>query len=245
MPSEVPTVVANLAAIKPTLNDHPTSPIASRRHLPVGTQLFAEGLPREYVYRVEQGTVAVYMRHLGRPNHVTTLARPGDYLGLGCLATYSESAVAIEAATLACFDLAAFNRLAEGDVDIKKLQTDAIHAEFEKRKAMILDCWSSTPAECVAAFLVAVSRQNVREGFDPNIVQDTCECGAVANLLGLDIDTLAQALLSLKSLGLIHERPNGELHLKRLYPLERMAEGLDPYVSGPLVDEPVYAVHQM
>jgi CRP-like cAMP-binding protein len=176
------------------------------------------------------------MRHVGRPNRVTSVAGPGDYVGLGCLAEYSENARAIETSILTCLELETFNSLAETDPVVRTLQLQAIHDEFDKRKAMIVDGWSSTPIECVAAFLVAVSSHNAQEGRDPHIVPDTCECGAVANLLGLDMETLAQALLSLKSIGLVHEGPGGELRLLHLNALERTADGLVPFISAPSID---------
>jgi CRP/FNR family transcriptional regulator, anaerobic regulatory protein len=244
MLSELQPLSKDLVPTKPVPIDCLTPSLPPQRYIAAGTQLFEEGAPRRHVYRIEHGTVAVYAKHVGRPNRVTSVAGPGEYVGLGCLADYSENARTVEPTILTSLELEAFNRLTQNDPVVRALQTEAIHKEFDKRKAMIVNQRSSTPAECVAAFLVAVSGLNVREGYDPSIVPDTCECGAVANLLGLDIETLAKALLSLKGQGLIHEAPGGELRLVDLGPLERMAEGLDPFVSAALVHDTVTEARQ-
>ena len=187
--------------------------------------LYHEGDLRAHVYRLEQGAIAVYEKRLGRPNQVIEIVGRGDFVGLGCFERYGDSALAIESTLLTCLDEQEFIALAERDPSLRKQQADAIHRYFERRKAAILNGYPSTPVEALAAFLASVSRQNVHEGRNATIVTDSLKCGAVANLLGFDIETLGKALLDLKNTGLIQEGSNGQIHLLDLERLERLADG--------------------
>ena len=201
------------------------SPVVGLRYMTPGSCLYREGAPRTHVYRVEQGAVAVYEKRMGRPNHTVEIAGPGDFVGLGCFEQYCDSASVIVSSLLTCLDEQEFSALAERDPALRQQQTDAIHRDFERRKAAVLDQYPSTPVKSLAAFLVSISRQNVHEGRDETVVYDSFACGAVAYLLGFGVETLAEALLDLKRQGLIEEGANGQLHLLSLERLEQLADG--------------------
>lgn len=202
------------------------SPDAGVLDMAPGSCLYREDEPRTHIYRVEHGAVAVYEKRIGRPNHTVEIAGPGDFVGLGCFERYCDSASVIVSSLLTCLDEEEFNALAERDPALRKQQTDAIHRDFERRKAAVLDQYPSTPVESLAAFLVSISRQNVHEGRDKTVVYDSFTCGAVAYLLGFDVETLAEALLDLKHQDLIEEGSSGQLHLLSLDRLEQLADGL-------------------
>ena len=193
--------------------------------LKTGQCLYQEGDLRTHVYRVEQGVVAVYEKHIGRPNHTTEIVGRGDFVGLGCSERYVNSAIAIEPSLLTCLDEREFATLAKCDLALQEQHRNAIHRQFERHKASMLDRYPSTSVQALAAFLVSISRQNVHEGRNAAIVTDSLKCGAIADLLGFDIDTLGRALLDLKNNGLIQEGSNGQLHLLGLERLERLADG--------------------
>ena len=82
-----------------------------------------------------------------------------------------------------------------------------------------------TPVECVAAFLIAISRQNSNEGRDPAIVSDSIKCDFVTSSLGIDINTLGQALVELERMDLVEQDPSTGLRLTDINALERIADG--------------------
>ena len=57
------------------------------------------------------------------------------------------------------------------------------------------------PLSRVAALLVSISRNNGYEGRDPRVMPDTLTSGFVADLLGLDIASLAALLVDLRRRG--------------------------------------------
>jgi CRP/FNR family transcriptional regulator len=203
-----------------------TQPLASEfRVFGVGDYLFKEGEPRTFVYRVKKGGVAVFERRIGRSASIIEMAGQGDYVGVGCLEHYRDNARAVVESTVSFVPRAEFAQLAERDPKLRQKQVDAIRRDFEYGKVLANDRGRSTPVECVAAFLVAVSRQNVHEGRNPTIVSDSLKCGIVNSLLDLDINTLERALLELQGMGLVKQCPAVGLHLNDIEALERIADG--------------------
>jgi hypothetical protein len=75
----------------------------------------------------------------------------------------------------------------------------------------------------VAALLSSISHNNRYEGRDPAIIPDCFSSGFVADLLGLRVDDLADALVDLKHRGLVQEQGSA-VRLTDLPALERLIE---------------------
>ncbi len=198
-----------------------------QRVVRAGEYIYREGDQRDFVYRVDKGAVAVFEKHVGRPNSTVELAAEGDFVGLGSFEEHYDNARAIVNSTISCLERHEFMERAECDPVLRKKQSDAAEREFEHLKARAVGPRRSTLVECVAAFLVSVSRQNAHEGRDPAVITDSLKCGVVANLLGVDIDSLALALVELQNRGLIAIGDHGCVQLTAMDGLERLADGLD------------------
>ena len=75
----------------------------------------------------------------------------------------------------------------------------------------------------VAALLSAISHNNRYEGRDPAVIPDCFSSGFVADLLGLNVSHLSDALVELKRRGLV--QPEGSaLRLTDLSKLESLVE---------------------
>jgi Crp-like helix-turn-helix domain len=75
----------------------------------------------------------------------------------------------------------------------------------------------------VAALLSSISHNNRYEGRDPAVILDCFSSGFVADLLGLRVDDLADALVDLKHRGLVQEEGSA-IRLTDLPALERLIE---------------------
>ena len=106
----------------------------------------------------------------------------------------------------------------------KARQDDKGRAKFEPRCHSVVRSRSQKPIERVAAFLVAISRNNSYEGRDPNAVPNFLSSGFVADLLGLSIDLLADVLCRLANLGLVQPSKVAGLLITDLAALERLAD---------------------
>ncbi len=83
----------------------------------------------------------------------------------------------------------------------------------------------------VAALLSSISRNNRYEGRDPAVIPDCFSSGFVAELLGLRVDDLADALVELKRRRLV--QPEGlALRLTDLPALEKLIDASDSLVSA-------------
>lgn len=91
--------------------------------------------------------------------------------------------------------------------------------------------WSSdsvpaaeSPLARVAALLLSISQNNSYEGRDPATVPDALSSGFVADLLGVDIGTLAALLVDLRRRGLIECGANSTLLLKDIDGLQELVD---------------------
>jgi CRP/FNR family transcriptional regulator len=111
-----------------------------------------------------------------------------------------------------------------GGAWLKARQEDEGRAKFEPRNHSAVCGRSQEPIERVAAFLVAVSRNNSYEGRDPNAIPDFLSSGFVTDLLGFSIDLLADVLRRLANLGLVQPSKVAGLLITDLAALERLAD---------------------
>ena len=73
----------------------------------------------------------------------------------------------------------------------------------------------------LAALLFSISHNNCYEGRDPAVIPDCFSSGFVADLLGLRIDDLADALVELKHRGLVQDQGSA-IRLTDLPALEKL-----------------------
>jgi hypothetical protein len=78
------------------------------------------------------------------------------------------------------------------------------------------------PMARVAALLLSISQNNRYEGRDAKSVPDALTSGFVADLVGVDIVTLAALLVDLRRRGLVESRADGALHLKDIDGLQQL-----------------------
>jgi len=86
--------------------------------------------------------------------------------------------------------------------------------------------------ERTAALLIVLSRNNAYEGRDPALIADELNCGLVADMLGIGIDTLASVLIDLERQGFVVPGDDGGLRLLDIEGLDRLSEGLLPSLSA-------------
>ena len=99
-----------------------------------------------------------------------------------------------------------------------------VEDEMTARRRAFEIAASDEPLGRVAALLVSISRNNSYEGRDPRRMPDTLTSGFVADLLGLEIGSLAALLVDLRRRGLIDSDPSSTLLLKDLGGLEILAD---------------------
>ena len=207
-----------------TSSGSPPPILGPLRHLVPNETLFQEGDAKTCLYRVRAGAICLYERQWdGRRAHID-FAFAGDLVGLGFLDTHACCARAVTAAELECLPLEDLASLVEGSPKAQAELDQGIEREFEYRRAFLSEPDQQAPIVRVAGFLLSLSHNNTLEGRDPSMISDAFQCGLVAGLLGLRIETLARTLVDLERRGLVEACHPAGLRLKDLGALYRLAD---------------------
>jgi CRP/FNR family transcriptional regulator, anaerobic regulatory protein len=204
---------------------------ASTRHLARNELLFEAGDIKTKVYRVEAGVLCIYRTNPDLTVEIIEHALAGDLVGMGFLERHATHARAIVETKVSCFPIDAVDELIENDAHAKARFDQSVEREFIFRRESLVSSARERPMVRLAAFLVAVSYRISEEGGDPTLIDDSVDCGVIADFLGLSVDLLALALMQLEMRGLVETAPPHGLRLKDLVGLEAIAdeqaEGLD------------------
>ncbi len=221
------------SSVPPKFDQSPTTPAASHpgdasaqcqvRTLATGEDLFREGDPRTHVYRVETGAICVYEPQWNGRRAVVRFASPGDLVGLGFFEHHVSTARAMVEARVTCLPHTSMESLVAGNPKAEAQLKQALERELELRRNSLVESGRRNPIERVAAFLVALSQINKREGRDANVIDASWQCGIVADQLELGLDVLARILVEFEKRGLIESCPSRGLRLKDLVTLEGLA----------------------
>lgn len=186
--------------------------------------LFEAGDPKTQVYRVESGALCIYRTRADLTIEVVEHALAGDIVGMGFLERHAVNARAMVDTTVRCIDLDAVEGLVKNDAHNRARYDDAVAREFAFRREDLASSARERPMVRLAAFLVAVSNRAREEGGDPTLIDDTVDCGVIADFLGLSVDLLALALMQLEMRGLVETAPYHGLRLKDIPALEAIAD---------------------
>jgi CRP/FNR family transcriptional regulator len=143
---------------------------------------------------------------------------------MGFLERHATNARATVDTKVRFFGLDAIEEIIENDAHNKARYDDAVAREFAFRREDLMNSARERPMVRLAAFLVAISHRAREEGGDPTLIDDTVDCGVIADFLGLSVDLLGLALMQLEMRGLVETAPFHGLRLKDLPALEAIAE---------------------
>ena len=191
------------------------------RRVAQGSALFQPGEPRR-LYRVESGAICHYVRSAQGEDQIIEFAFPGDIIGLGHLATHVTTAKAIVETSVSAITDADLERALANDNRLFFRLAEAGEREFAYVKNRSVNADPRSPLQRLANFLLAIVSINAAEGREPMIVADDVSSGYVAAQLQMTIDTLANALLSLRRSGLVDVSDNG-LRILDIAALETLA----------------------
>lgn len=199
--------------------------------------LYRAGDPRQ-MYRVETGSLCHGILWPDRRYEVIEFAFPGEIVGLGFLKTHVSLAHALVDTLVSI--------VAESDIE-DELKLDDIleirrmsagEREFDYLKECIMLGPKRSPAVRLANYLLTIRAK--LEGHEKSgFISDEHCSQEVADLLQMDQDVMAQALLRLQKQGLIAATVGGLTILNRPA-LERYADAADnptPSRSGSKLDQ--------
>jgi CRP/FNR family transcriptional regulator, anaerobic regulatory protein len=194
--------------------------------------LFEAGDPKTQVFRVETGALCIYRTCPDLTVEIVEHALAGDLVGMGFLQRHAANARATVETTVRCFDLDAVDGLIANDPHNKSRYDDAVAREFTFRREHLASSARERPIVRLAAFLVAVSHRSREEGGDYTLIDDSVDCGVIADFLGLSVDLLTLALMQLEMRGLVETAPFHGLRLRDIPALEAIADEQDNVPSS-------------
>ncbi|CAA2142084.1 Crp/Fnr family transcriptional regulator [Hyphomicrobium sp. ghe19] len=220
------------------------SEVGNVRTLARDELLFETGDLKTNVYRVEAGALCISRARRDGTMEIVEYALAGDLVGIGFLQRHVCNARASVRTVVRCLRLDATDKLIASDAHNKARFDEAVEREFVFRRESLARSSRHQPMVRLAAFLTAVSRRSKAEGADPTFIDDTVNCGVIADFLGLDIEALTVALTELEARGLVEAAPPHGLRLKDLNALEAVADGHGMTSGSPALDDVLRAALQ-
>lgn len=195
---------------------------AAVRRLAAKEHVFCEGDARDYVFRIEDGVIAIYKTLPDGRRQIIDFAYPGDLIGLGVLDEHLLSAQATTAAKVRCLSASSLERMAECDAGLAlKLYKSVCH-ELAATRSLLVTVGQRSAIERLAAFLVALHRRTAVG--DSSTVTLAMRRSDIGDLLGLTIETVSRTLTKLRTMGIIDIEQGGtRVHLRDLPRLTELA----------------------
>lgn len=199
--------------------------VAAQRRVDAKEFVFMEGDPTTNVYWIESGAVSLFKVLADGRRQILGFAYAGDFVGLGAQGERLVSAQAIKPTRVRSIPVTKLHKMAAGDPDLSFKLYQTLAAELAEARDLMLTTGHRSACERVAAFLLALSRRNRRNGKDKTIIDLPMTRADIGDFLGVTIETVSRTLTKFKSRGLIDMPQSARLHLVDMIELERIATG--------------------
>ena len=187
--------------------------------------VFMEGDERSHLYRVESGAICLYKVMPDGRRQVLWFAYPGDLFGLGCLDTHQFNAQATKPTRIRCLQWGAVKQAARHDARLGLRLYEAISQELAAAHDLLLSTGQRSAIERVAAFLLAMSRRNARNGKDATVIDLPMTRTDIGDFLGLTIETVSRTFTKLRQQRIIDLAQSARVHVLDIRAVEELAEG--------------------
>ena len=191
-----------------------------------GETLFKQGDHKKYLYRVESGRLSLLLESAKAPATRIEDLSPGVVFDLGYRERHIYSAIALADSTVSCWPKNALAYLTQSTPSLAQKAEASIEREIAHVRAVVRGAAAAKPLARLALFLSVLSRQNAREGKNPQVIDETMRCGTVADYLKMDVETLGRALIALERRKIIASLPPNKLFIRDPALLERLTEAV-------------------
>ena len=157
------------------------------------TEIYGEGEPAEYIYRVVSGSVRTYKILNDGRRQIGAFYLPGDVFGLEIGEEHELSAEAVCDCTVAVIKRSSLNNLAKDDGDIARELWTLTARELQRAQKHVL-LLARSAQERVASFLLQMADRTAGTG--PVVLPMSRR--DIADYLGLTIETISRALSALE-----------------------------------------------
>jgi len=169
--------------------------MGARLNVERNAEIYGEGEPAEYVYKVVRGVVRTYKVLNDGRRQISAFLLPGDFFGLDCDDEYRFTAEAIADATLTFVKRNALTALARRDGEVANDLWRMARGELHRAHDHMLLLGRKSAQERIAAFLLEMAERAEQS--------DTVELPMsrldIADYLGLTIETVSRTFTHLEN----------------------------------------------
>ena len=199
--------------------------VGQRRSFDAKEHIFRDGDAADQLYKVEAGNVCVYKLMSNGRRQIIDFAYPGDLIGLGALSEHAANAQAMTKTRLRCIPAAALRKLAGDDARLGIKLYEALSHQLVAARELLFAVRQRTASERVAAFLLALSKRNERNGEPPLEFVLPMTRNDIADFLGLTIETVSRMFSRFRLAGLIDIEQIVLIRIRDREALEALAAG--------------------
>jgi CRP/FNR family nitrogen fixation transcriptional regulator len=173
--------------------------LGTRRALPRGDEVFADGDPCSRFYKVLSGTVRTVKVLADGRRQIDAFHLPGDVFGLESGATHRVTAEAVDGVVLAVYRRDRLNDLVRTDPVFGERLMSSTLASLDRAHEHAVLLGRKTALERLASFLLELARRTAGK----DRVELPMQRADIADHLGLTIETVSRTLTQMGRDGLI------------------------------------------
>jgi CRP/FNR family transcriptional regulator, nitrogen fixation regulation protein len=169
------------------------------RTFAAGEELFSEGEPAHFFYKVVHGTVRSSKLLSDARRQIDSFHFEGDIFGFESTEEFGFSAEAVEDTTVIAYRRSSFHNLTRHDPSLAEQVMAATVASLRRAREHMLLLGRRTPQEKIALFLLDIARR-LQKGDRFDLPMRRAD---IADYLGLTKETVSRTLTHMNRLGLI------------------------------------------
>jgi CRP/FNR family nitrogen fixation transcriptional regulator len=183
--------------------------VGARLNIERNAEIYGEGEPAEYVYRVVHGVVRTHKLLNDGRRQISAFHLPGDFFGLDCDEDYRFTAEAVTDATLIFVKRSVLTALAQRDGDVANDLWRMARAELHRAHDHMLLLGRKSAQERIAAFLLEMAER----AHESDTIELPMSRLDIADYLGLTIETVSRTLTHLENAATIELPSTRRVHL--------------------------------
>ncbi|MEI9804889.1 MAG: helix-turn-helix domain-containing protein [Pseudolabrys sp.] len=182
-----------------------------------GEEIFGQGEPAEYIYRLISGCVRAYTTLNDGRRQVGAFYLPGDIFGLEARSVHNNSAESITHGVVQALKRSEFETCPPNDIVTTLMLLNLTTAELHRTQDHILLLLKSARERVIGFLLDLAKRQHNQNEIElPMSRQD------IADYLGLTIETVSRTLTRLETAGVISMTGTRRLVLRDRHALTQL-----------------------
>lgn len=228
MPAHCAVCQARDQAICGVLDQHDLrdfAALSSHVRFSAGQTICDEGAPADWVFSLTSGVIGLHKGLTDGRRQTTGFLFAGDFVGLASRTVNTCGAEAITDVEACRFARPRFEIYLEEHPELRTRLLRMTVDELSSAHAQMLLLGRKTARERVASFLLQLADRAAARRVPANPVQLPMKRAAIADYLGLTIETVSRTLTSLVRLGVIEMASVGVVRILAITTLREIADG--------------------